>query len=47
MITRNVLPEVLPRVEYEAPISRGLSPILRGLRDQENRFRANEQARQS
>jgi hypothetical protein len=25
MITRNVLPEVLPRVEYEAPISRGLS----------------------
>ncbi|MDK4717304.1 winged helix-turn-helix transcriptional regulator [Rhizobium sp. CNPSo 4039] len=44
MITRQVFPEVPPRVEYEATdLARSVAPILGSLRDWGNQFRANQQ----
>ncbi|MBB3289504.1 MULTISPECIES: helix-turn-helix domain-containing protein [unclassified Rhizobium] len=44
MITRQVFPEVPPRVEYEATdLARSVAPILGRLRDWGNQFRANQQ----
>ncbi len=44
MITRQIFPEVLPRVEYQATdLARSVAPILRSLRDWGNQFRAEQQ----
>src|SRR4051812_20444140 len=44
MITRQVFPEVPPRVEYEATdLARSVAPILGSLRSWGNEFRANQQ----
>lgn len=44
MITREVYPEVPPRVEYEATdLARSVAPILGSLRDWGNQFRAEQQ----
>lgn len=44
MITRQVFPEVPPRVEYQATdLARLVAPILGSLRDWGDQFRANQQ----
>lgn len=44
MITRQIYPEVPPRVEYEATDrARSVAPILASLRDWGNQFRAEQQ----
>ncbi len=44
MITREVYPEIPPRVEYEATdLARSVAPVLGGLRDWGNQFRATQQ----